>query len=276
MRKFFNNAIKNPVSISVLALFVTLLIWWIWSYFFIPNFSTLSFALNLWSNVYQLLALYGAILGLFTSRRWGGNKSYIGRAIIAFSIGLFLQCFGQTFYTYYVDYLNIQIPYPSIGDIGYFSSVLFYVYGALMLAKISKEKISLKLIVSKVSVIFIPLTILVLSYFILLRVYSFDWSNLVKVFLDFGYPLTESIAIFFVLLAFYLSRQKLGGAINKPVIFIFFAMIFQYLSDFVFIYQANNGTWYEGGINDLMYAVSYILMAFSLILLSIWPSILPD
>ncbi|MFA6305076.1 MAG: hypothetical protein WCV73_00655 [Patescibacteria group bacterium] len=277
MKKFFNNAIKNPVSISVIALFMAYLIWWIWSYFFVPNVSSMPLFLNVsFDIVFQLVSLFGGIFGLIASKRWGGTKSFIGRSIIAFSIGLLLQCFGNSVYSYNIRFLNIQIPYPSIGDLGYVTASLFYIYGALMLAKVSKTTLSLKLIGNKIWTLFVPLIMLIASYAIFLQGYIFDWSNPVKIFLDFIIPFIDAIPIMFVLLAFLLSKEKLGGAIKKPLIFFILALVFQYLSDFIFLYQANNGIYFTDGFSDLMYAISYILMTLSLILLSIWPSILPD
>ncbi len=274
MKKFFNNAIKNPVSISVIALFIAILIWWIWLHYFLSNASVN--ALLLWSDSYQLVALFGAIFGFVASSRWGGTKSFIGRAILAFSMGLFLQCFGNSAYSYYIRYLNVDVPYPSVGDIGFVASALFYIYGALMLAKVSKTALSLKLVGNKIWVFFLPLVMLILSYTLFLQGYLFDWSNPIKIFLDFVIPFIGAIPISFALMAFSLSKEKLGGAIKKPIIFFIVALVFQYLSDFLFLYQANNEIYFVGGFSDLMYAISYILMALALILLSIWPSILPE
>lgn len=273
MRNFFNAAFKNPVSISVISLFATLFIWWAWLHYFINASST---SLNLWADIYQLIALFGAIFGLIISGRWGGTKTFIGRAIIAFSIGLLFQCFGQSAYIYYIRYLSIDIPYPSVGDIGFFLSILLFIYGVLLLVKVSHTKLSLRLFSSNIHTIIIPLVILAVSYFIFLQDYSLNWSNLIKIFSDFGFPLLDIIPVSIALLAFSLSQQKLGGALKLPLIFFILALFSLYLSDFVFIYEANHGTYYGGGINDLMYAVSYLLMTISLILLSIWPKILPN
>ena len=274
MRNFFNAAFKNPVSISVIALFATLFIWWIWLHYILSN--NPSNALLLWTGIYPLLSLFGAIFGFIASGRWGGTKTFIGRAIIAFSLGLLFQFIGQAIYEYYFHYLNIEMPYPSISDIGFLTSASFYIYGALMLVKVSRINLSLKLFKTNIHTIIIPLVILVISYFIFLQGYLFDWSNPLSIFLDFLYPLLESIPISITLLAFSLSQQRLGGAIKIPIIFFILALLFQYLADFLFVYQAYRNIIDMGGIDDFLYAVSYILMAFSLILLSIWPKILSD
>ena len=62
-----------------------------------------------------------------------------------------------------------------------------------------------------------------------------------------------------------LSKNVLGGIMKKPILFLIFALVVQYLSDFMFLYQANAGTWNAGELNDLLYSVSYFFMAVALI-----------
>ena len=50
-----------------------------------------------------------------------------------------------------------------------------------------------------------------------------------------------------------------------PIFFLIFALTLQYISDFVFLYQANHGTWHVGRIDDLLYCVSYLLMTLGVI-----------
>jgi len=273
-KNFFDKAINNRVSIPVISLFLTFFILWIYLNYFASDVSYDTF--SLWSNSYQVIALFGTIFGLIASKRWGGTGSYIGRALLAFAIGLLLQCFGQTVYGYYDEVRNIEIAYPSIGDIGFVVSILFYIYGALMLAKAPRVQLSLKLIVSKIHIVLIPFAMLVLTFFIYLQNYSFDWLKPVKIFIDFGNPFIDAIAIVVILLAFSLSKEKLRGALNIPFAFFTVTLIVQYLADVVFIYVFNNNLYVTGGFSDLIYAISYILMALSLVTLSIWPSLRPE
>ena len=220
-----------------------------------------------WAMAYNVVAIWGGICGLYLSKLWGGHKSIIGRVSLAFALGLFAQAFGQNVYNYFyiTQGFDIAVPYPSIGDIGYFGSVLAYIYGVLLLAKASGVKISLKSFGSKISAIVIPLIMLVLSYWFFLRGYSFDWNHPVKVFLDFGYPFGQAVYVSFAILTLLLSRKFLGGIMRVPIIYFLVALIVQYLCDFTFLYQANEGTFVAGGIVDFMYFISYFIMSLSLI-----------
>lgn len=221
--------------------------------------------LKIWASIYQIVALVGGITGLSIAHKWGGYKSVVGRAITFFSIGLLLQVFGQSVNSYYNIFQNQDIPYPSLGDIGFMGSVIMYIIGSLTLMKMSGLKYSWRSTKGKFFTIGIPLAILVGCYFLFLQGYQFDWSNKIKIVLDFGYPLGQALYLSFALTAFFASRNFLGGIMKKPIFYLIFALFFQYLSDFMFLYQANAGTWYAGGMNDYMYFASYFLMALALI-----------
>ncbi len=244
-----------------LAIFVFLTFWWL-----LVQQKTSSSDLNhnYFSDSYGIIALWGGLWGLYISIGWGGFRSLVGRTIIYFSIGLLLQEFGQIAYTYYYLYQHIAVPYPSIGDIGYFGSIPFYILGVFTLAKASGVALTLKSIVSKLQVVFIPLITLIISYLYFLKNYSFDFSQPLTIFLDFGYPLGQSIYISLALLTFLLSRKLLGGIMKGRILFFLLALISQYLADFMFLYQANNKDWIAGGLNDYLYMLSYFLMTMAL------------
>ncbi len=246
---------------SLIFLFFT--VWWI--FLFYRGGTGASLPNQIFSGAYGLMALFGAFFGLAASMKWGGTKSYFGRAILMFSLGLFAQEFGQIAYSLYTFLFKIVIPYPSIGDIGYFGSIPLYIYGVLLLAKISGVKISLRSFENKLQAVLIPLGILILSYVIFLRGYQFDWSSPLKIFLDFGYPIGQAMYISLALLTFLLSRKTLGGILRPKIVFVLFALLIQYVADYTFLYQASRGTVYPGGVNDYIYLVSYFFMTLALL-----------
>lgn len=223
--------------------------------------------IRIWAMSYNIVAVVGAIYGIFLSKSWGGFKSVVGRASLVFSIGLLLQSFGQNVYNflYITQGFDIQPPYPGLGDVGFFGSVIFYIYGAILLAKISGVKVSLDSFIKKLQALFIPVLVLAGSYHIFLKDYAFDFSNKLKIVLDLGYPLGQAFYVSIVVLTFILTRKILGGLMRTPIIWFLWALVAQYAADFMFLYQANNGTFTVGGLVDCMYLVSYFLMAMSLI-----------
>lgn len=255
---------QKIVSFLALLLFFVLSLWYFYLHFLSIKIDE-STNLKIWASSYQIIAAFGGIVGLFVSSMWGGHKSLVGRSLLYFSLGLLLQVFGQSVDSYYNIFQNQAIPYPSFGDIGFMGSVFAYIAGAYTIMKSVGLKFSIRSIKGKVIGIFVPVVILTISYFFFLKGYQFDWTNPLKVLLDFGYPFGQALYLALALVAFLISQNYLGGIMRKPILFLLSALVFQYASDFMFLYQANAGTWYAGGINDYMYCISYLLMTLSLI-----------
>jgi hypothetical protein len=244
-------------------LFVIFGLWWMVLYFYFHSLLTQQ---NLyWTAVYQLIALWGGIFGLFSSRRWGGYRSLMGRAVIYFSIGLLLQFFGESAFSYYTTILGVDIPYPSIADIGYFGSVIFYTLGIVSIVKVTGVGVRLRNLGGRVLTLLIPIVILIFSYALFLSSYTFDWSSPLRIFLDFGYPLGEALYVSIAVLALILSRNILGGVMKSPLTFLMMALVAQYFAEFNFLYQVANSTWTNGGYGDFLYTFAYFLMAISLV-----------
>lgn len=252
----------NKKNIAVYFFFTILSLWW---FFIYSRGLKEGIENNAFTLIYPFVSLFGGIVGFFVSKNWGGVKSDIGKAISLLSLGLLAQFFGQASFAYFIYIKGIEVPYPSVADIGFLGSAIFYIIGASFLLKSSGIKFSLKSLKGKIITLIIPLVIITFSYFFFLKGYEFDWSSPLKIFLDFGYPLCDATYLFIILLTFLLCKNFLGGNIRKLVLFLSIALTFQYIADSTFLYQASNGTWYVGGINDYLYFSSYFLMTLALI-----------
>ncbi|HWA32131.1 MAG TPA: hypothetical protein VG694_01640 [Candidatus Paceibacterota bacterium] len=260
------KSIKKPNYKVLVALYVLIAAWFFYLHLFLNfDLDSTQHSLKIWAATYQVIALLGGIVGLMVSRRWGGHRSVIGKAVMFLSIGLLLQVFGQSFDSYLNVLKNVEIPYPSLGDVGFFGSVIAYIVGTAYMLRAIGFRFSFKSLKGKLIAIVIPLAVLIVSYMFFLKGYEFDWSNPLKVFLDFGYPFGQAIYVSLAILAFLVSRNYLGGMMKRPMLFLILSLFVQYACDFTFLYQANAGNWYAGGINDFMYFTSYLVMSVSLI-----------
>lgn len=239
-----------------IAIFLVFVIWWV---FIQATLSHDNILYALYGQTYGILALWGGIWGLIIARQWGGFKSVFGRAIIMFALGLFAQEFGQTAYTYYIFVSHIDIPYPSIGDIGFFGTIPFYIYGAYLLAKASGVRVSLHTYGNKIQALIIPLIMIGIAYCLFLRNYSVDFSHPLKTFLDFGYPLGQAIYVSIAIMTYFTTRSLLGGIMRPKILFILVAFVTQFLADYSFIYF--QGQYYPGHFIDLVYTLAYVMMA---------------
>lgn len=228
------------------------------------------------ASIYGVMALFGAICGISISFKWGGLRSVMGKAILLFSLGLLAQEFGQLTYAYFSFFKHIDVPYPSLGDIGYFGSIPLYILGVIYLSKASGVKISTSSLVSKLQAIIIPIIMLAVGYVLFLQDYTFDPVSPLRTVLDFGYPLGQAVYISLAILTYLLSKHVLGGIMKNKILFILFALCVQFLCDYTFLYQSSRGTWAAGGVNDYMYLVAYFLMTIGLIQFGIVLSKLKD
>jgi hypothetical protein len=262
MNQLLKPSLKLYLIIFVYVLFT---IWWVLLQFFIPEESYFHDA---FSDTYGVLALLSGFVGISIAGKWGGIKSYIGRSILFLALGLLLQFLGQVVYSIYFYLLHIEVPYPSYGDVFFFGSIPLYVFGAWYLAKAAGCGLTFQKFSNKVVSILLPLVLLLMSYYIFLRGIVVDLNHPVKVFLDFGYPLGQSLYLAMAFLTYLLSREVLGGLMKKRLLLILFAFSVQYIADFVFLYKQSRGIWTPGGVSELIYLNAYFIMAMGLVSLS--------
>ncbi len=264
VREFVREKLNYPRSSYLLALaiglFVFFALWWGTLQLFVDRHDRLYYY---FSASYGVLAFYGGLCGIHTSLKWGGLKTLLGRAIFMFSLGLFMQEFGQIAYSYYTNINHIQVPYPSLGDIGYFGTIPCYIYGVLLLAKSSGIKITARSYQKKIIALVIPVVTLSIGYFLFLRHYKFNVNDPVKTFLDFGYPLGEAVYISIAIIIFIFSRSILDGIMQSKALFLLIALVIQFIADYVFLYGASG--FYSGSYIDFLYLISYFVMTLALL-----------
>lgn len=255
---------QSKLSYFILFFFLFLLGWW----FRIAALGIKDTQENyLYGFAYSFIALIGGVNGFLISKKWGGRKSLMGKGIIFLSLGLLGEWFGQTVWSYYNIVKSEPVPYPSIGDIGYFSIIPFYALGMFYFAKAMGAKFNLKTLKGKLAVTIIPLIMVSIAYQLFLKDLSFDLKTPIKTFLDYGYPVGEAVMISVALVTFELSRGLLGGRMRGRMLFLIFAFVIQYVTDTTFVYQFAKGTYYNAGIVDFMYMISFTVMTFGLIAL---------
>lgn len=261
MYKILRN---NYLFLISTILFIVTSLWWFTIYF---RGLTEGQENDIYTLAYPFLALLGGLIGCIAAQNWGGFNSKFGKAIYLLTFGLLAQFVGQCIYAYYIYIAKIEVPYPSFGDIGFFGSVLFYIAGLFYLAQTIAVRITLQTIAGKLKAFLLPLILLTGSYFLFLQGYVFEPGGFIKSFLDFGYPLGQSFYLSLAIIILLSSRNLMGGLMKKPLMLLIFALVAQYFADFMFLYQANWGTWYVAGPNDFLYAVSYYLMTLALVLI---------
>ncbi|HAZ29250.1 TPA: hypothetical protein DCY43_00650 [candidate division WWE3 bacterium] len=253
---------KNAHFILATALFLLFSLWWLYDYL---TGTTLSFGLVMYSNTYFLMAFFAGLYGLVISRKWGSVKSHLGKTMMFLSLGLLAQVFGQLSYSYLTYVMGIEVPYPSIGDLGYFGSIPLYIFGVLALMKVVKTGNAGMSKDSKVVSVLAPAAMLFICYIVFLNNRVFTFEEPLKSFLDFGYPLFQSLYVSLALVALYAATKGMGGILRTRVLLLLFALVVQFIADFVFLYRADRGLVYPGGPTDYLYLIAYFVMALAII-----------
>ena len=249
-------------SYYILLLYSALFSWWI--FLQIGGVGTSKAYFFNWS--YGLVGVSASIYGLYVSyKRWGGYRSLMGRALIFLSLGLFMQWLGLQVWSYYNIILKVEVPYPSLADIGYFGLVPLYSIAAYQVAVAAGLKISLRSLESKILILLIPAIALIFSYWLFLKDIGFDLNDPIKTFFDIAYPLGEIIPVSIAIVTLTLSRNILSGSMKKRVWYLAFAFSVQFFTEYLFLYRAGEGTYVNGGFTDLMYLTSYFIMALGLV-----------
>ncbi len=264
-----NVRLHKLILVVLVSLFLALTAWWLYLYMTVPNDT--NDVTHMFGGTYGLLALVAGLYGLAAAKGWGFLKSYFGKAIIFLSIGLLLSEFGQLTFLYYNVVEHIDVPYPSIADIGFFGAVPAYILGAWFLSKglgvwTLVKRSPLKLVIG----IAVPLVVLSVSFMLFLNGYDASEKDPLTIFLDFGYPLGQATYVSLALVTFLSLGRMLGGVMKMPVLLLLAAFGFQYAADFNFLYQVVQETWNASGSSygDYIYLFAYFLMGLSLVSLS--------
>ncbi len=256
--------LKHPLVRFLVVVYIILLVFWLWINI---SGSQEGFINNLFGVLYPIISLSGGLYGLFiVSKKWGGINSRVGKGILFLSLGLLAEVFGQWAWSYYTIIRSIEVPYPSIADIGYFAIIPFYSYAMYNFAIAAGVKINLKSVLGKLQAVLIPAIMITIAYFLFLKNVQIDTGNFLKTFLDFGYPGFEAIAVSIGILTYSLSRNILGGIMRPRILYLVGALVAQYITDYTFLYRAGVGTYYNAGPVDLMYATSFLIMSLGIIL----------
>lgn len=252
---------KHHLTIPLLLLYVFIVIWWLRINFAVHNSSEV----YLFGTLYSLIALIGAGEGFRVARKWGGWSSALGKSMSFFSLGLFGLWFGQFVWSYYNVIAKVEVPYPSIADLGFASIIPFYAVGVIYLGQATGTKFVRRSTEGVISIIVIPLVILSIVYFVFLKNFAIDMQAPLRSFLDFFYPFGEGITISLAAIVFLLSYNILGGKMRKRILYVLFALVFHFITEYTFLYRAAHELYYNGGIVDLMYATSFFIMSIGLI-----------
>ena len=256
----YNALKKSKLTYFILSFYLVIFAWWV---YIATNNIENNYLFN-WS--YGILALVSGIYAIVIAKKhWGGSKSSLGKLLIFLGVGLLGQWLGLQVWTYYNVIAKVEVPYPSIADVGYFLLVPAYIIAATMLFKVSGARFTAKSLKSKFILVALPIVSLTVAFGLFVKDVGFTDSTPVRVFFDLAYPIGEIIPVTIALSVLLMTTGILGGKMRSRIQFVVFAFAFQFLTEYFFLYQSGTGTYVNGGISDLLYATSYAIMGLALV-----------
>lgn len=252
----------------IFAYYLAIFAWW--GFFYVTNRAhagDMSLGEALYQFALGLIPLFGGILGFFKSLRWGGVKSSVGRALLFISLGAICWGMGQMFWSlYYNIFTHVEIPYPSLADVGYSLSFPFLAAGLINLSKATGARFSLKHPAGKLLALFIIVAGMSAAYYLLIvvargGVIDFTEGGL-KLFFDLAYPLGDLAIFLSSLLIYGLSFNYLGGKYKFATLSIISGLLVLFIGDFSFSYTTTVGTYYNGHWVDMVLPTAWMMVVF--------------
>jgi hypothetical protein len=243
---------------------VLLIIFWAWIHL---NGLTDGFYNYLYSFLFGLTPLIGGLIAMCQSRKWGGLKSAVGKAVFFIGLGVFLWGAGETVWSYYNFVLNVPAPYPSLADLGFAPSIFFYGLGAMYLSRATGARFGLRSKMAKVFVTIAPVVVLIFAYYLLVIVARGgvlipDGEASLTMLLDIVYPLGDFVALAIAVIVSGLSFKYWGGKYLPDIIAILLGLFVMFVADTVFSYTTTLGTYYNANFGDLLLMLGTALLTY--------------
>lgn len=265
MHEMLHRLKEGKKQILIAAMFLGFLGWWLALHVGLLQAND---AAKWWFGAtYGSVALLGGIWALGIARKWGGRRSLVGRAIMAFALGLLAQEFGQLVYSYYATMSQVAAPYPSLGDIGFLGSVILFTYGTWLLARVSGIRISIKRFDKKIVVLLMSLGLMSSVYPTFIKS-TFSWEQPFLAISNIGYLTIEATYITLAVLILLQARKSLGGIMRNKILLLVLIFPIHHLADLNFFFQANRQTYSVANYGDLLYLASYTLITLALLNIS--------
>ncbi|MEK7509298.1 MAG: hypothetical protein AAB605_01140 [Patescibacteria group bacterium] len=228
---------------------------------------------SLVNDLYGILFLgaipfIGGLNGLVIARHWGSFSSAVGRAVIFLSLGLVSWGLGTLIFSGVYNFLlQIDVPYPSLADVGYILALPLWAIGVIELSRATGAKYGLRSSNGKTMLLLVPAAVIAVSYYLLIVVaragtFEFtDTSSLPKVFFDLAYPIGDVVILTLATLIYGLSYNYFGGIYKKAIYFILLGFIILYFADFLFSYTTTLEIWYPGDWVDLLFTTAMLALS---------------
>jgi hypothetical protein len=254
-----SKSVNNLQKIFTGYIVVLLFYWLILTHYQERN----SFISDSYSLFLSFIPFFGGMAGVFRSKYWGLFKSNIGKAVLYLSFGLFSWGCGNLIWAYYNYFENVDIPYPSLADIGYFPAYFLWLAGVFYLSKATGTRFDFGKKRGKLFLLVIPSIIFLVSYYFLFVVSrrTFEAETPIRVFFDLYYPFMNIIILTLAVIILGLAANFFGGKYKFSITLLLTGFVVLYMADFTFSYTTSQGLYFTGNYVDLLFSIAHYLIS---------------
>jgi hypothetical protein len=254
----------------LLLVYLIACIWWL-GIFLTGSVDTL--ANNSFGLILGFMPVFSGLYGLVLAKKWGLFTSAVGKAVTFLSLGLISWGLGTLIFSgYYNLYADVEVPYPSLADVGYVLALPLWTIGMVNLAKATGARYGLRGSSGKSILLLVPVLVIVVSYYLLLVVarggtFDFSESEALQIIFDLLYPLGDVVILAVTTVVYGLSYQYFGGKYKKAIYSILAGFVLMYFADFSFSYATSLETFYVGDWIDFLFTTSMFVLSCGVLLL---------
>lgn len=177
--------------------------------------------------------------------------SAFGRAFLAISLGIASWGLGSLVWLYYNLMANVEIPYPSLADLGFVLLIPCVLLGTVWLVIGLKPKYTPVTIAKLVG---IPIAVFVFSYYFFVQDKLVEKIPLLVKVLNVTYPVGDAI---FLSLALVVLSIVSKSALYKPIFILCLGFIIEAFADTGFSWTISAGTYTVGCWVDFLFALAF-------------------
>ena len=174
------------------------------------------------------------------------------RAWYAFALGHLLFVVGDLFYYSFASIFDVEIPFPSIGDLFYLSVYPAFITGLLILIRTRNPRSDMG---GLIDALIVTTGLALVSWIFLMAPYAHQGgSSLLQKIVSIAYPMMD------VLMLAVAVRLSVDNGMRRPALYLLVSSIVSLLAtDAIFGLLTLQGGYQEGGLLDIGWATYYLL-----------------
>jgi hypothetical protein len=204
-----------------------------------------------------LVVFLAAYIGIDMARKFTLNGA-VGRSLLFIALGMVSWGVGEATWFYYNVVLKTEIPYPSLGDVGFLGLIPLAAYGLFCLWRSLTIKFDAK---TKIKALIIPIPVFAFTYYVFIYSKLSESTDLLTKALNVAYPLGDAILLSFTILILFSIK---GSKLFRPIAIICLGFIVEAVADFLFSWGTAAGIYYVGWIFDTLFVAAFCILGIGL------------